>query len=86
MAETDAVTPAKAKPAALRKGALVRVNRKAYNGSLEAGASDPTPPGYIFDGPGELLVVKGQYGQVRWNRPVPDVWLRMDQLEACPSR
>ena len=22
-------------------------------------------------------------GQVRWNRPVPDVWLRMDQLEAC---
>jgi hypothetical protein len=25
--------------------------------------------------------VKGDYGQVRWNRPVPDVWLRMDQLE-----
>ena len=31
----------------------------------------------------ELLVVKGDYGQVRWNRPVPDVWLRMDHLEAC---
>ena len=74
---------AKAKPAALRKGALVKVNRAAYSSSLEAGASDPTAPDYIFEGPGELLVVKGDYGQVRWNRPVPDVWLRMDQLEAC---
>ena len=83
MAEPEAAAPAKAKPAALRKGALVRVNRKAYNDSLEAAASDPTPPDYIFSGPGELLVVKGEYGQVRWNRPVPDVWLRMDQLEAC---
>ncbi len=44
---------------------------------------DPTPPDDIFEGPGELLVVKGDYGQVRWNRPVPDVWLRMDQLEVC---
>lgn len=83
MAEPDAAAPAKAKPAALRKGALVRVNRKAYSDSLEAAASDPTPPDYIFSGPGELLVVKGEFGQVRWNRPVPDVWLRMDQLEAC---
>ena len=83
MAESDAAAPAKAKPAALRKGALVRVNRKAYSDSLEAAASDPTPPDYIFNGPGELLVVKGEFGQVRWNRPVPDVWLRMDQLEAC---
>ena len=83
MAETDAAAPAKAKPAALRKGALVRVNRAAYATSLEATASDPQAPGYIFEGPGELLVVKGDYGQVRWNRPVPDVWLRMDQLEAC---
>ena len=44
MAEPEAAAPAKAKPAALRKGALVRVNRKAYNDSLEAAASDPTPP------------------------------------------
>ena len=82
MAETDAAASAKAKPVALRKGALVKVNRKAYTASLEAAASDPTPPDYIFVGPGELLVVKGDYGQVRWNRPVPDVWLRIDQLEA----
>jgi hypothetical protein len=81
MADSDTSAPAKAKPAALRKGALVKVNRKAYSASIEAAASDPTPPDYIFEGPGELLVVKGDYGQVRWNRPVPDVWLRMDQLE-----
>ena len=81
MADSDTNAPAKAKPAALRKGALVKVNLKAYSTSIEAAASDPTPPDYIFEGPGELLVVKGDYGQVRWNRPVPDVWLRMDQLE-----
>ncbi|MBM5797428.1 MAG: NAD(P)H-quinone oxidoreductase, partial [Cyanobacteria bacterium K_Offshore_0m_m2_072] len=23
--------------------------------------------------------------QLRWRRPVPDVWLRLDQLEAYPS-
>ena len=83
MPESDAAAPAKAKPVALRKGALVKVNRVAYDASVEASASDPLPPAYIFEGPGELLVVKGDYGQVRWNRPVPDVWLRMDQLEAC---
>ena len=83
MAASAAAAPATAKPAALRKGALVKVNRAAYSSSLEAGASDPTAPDYIFEGPGELLVVKGDYGQVRWNRQVPDVWLRMDQLEAC---
>ena len=82
MADSDAA-PAKAKTAALRKGALVRVNRKAYESSLEAAASDPSAPDYIFEGPGELLLVKGDLGQVRWNRPVPDTWLRMDQLEAC---
>lgn len=68
---------------ALKKGALVRVNRQAYAGSTEAAASDPLPPGYIFEGPGEILLVKGDYAQVRWRRPVPDVWLKLDQLEAC---
>ena len=65
-----------------RKGALVRVNRQAYQNSLESSASDPSLPDYIFDGPGELLAVKGEYAQVRWRMPVPDVWLRMDQLDA----
>ena len=65
-----------------RKGALVKVSKKAYLNSLESFASDPSPPEYIFNGPGELLAVQGEYGQIRWRLPVPDVWLRIDQLEA----
>ncbi|MCP9929009.1 NAD(P)H-quinone oxidoreductase subunit O [Cyanobium sp. CH-040] len=74
-----AATPVRA---ALKKGALVRVNRQAYTSSLEAAASDSEAPDYIFDGPGEILALKGDYAQLRWRRPVPDVWLRLDQLEA----
>lgn len=79
-AAAAAAPPAAAAP--LKKGSLVRVNRQAYLGSLEAHASDAEAPGYIFEGPGEVLLVKGDYAQLRWRRPVPDVWLRLDQLEA----
>ncbi len=72
-------------PKPFRKGALVRVNREAYENSLESIASDEFPPEYIFEGPGELLALKGEYGQIRWRRPVPDVWLRIDQLEVWTS-
>jgi hypothetical protein len=74
------MTPAK--PEALKKGALVRLNLQAYRGSLEASASDPLPPAYVVEGPGEILAVKGDFAQIRWRRPVPDVWLRLDQLES----
>jgi hypothetical protein len=70
---------------ALKKGALVRVNKAAYTGSLEAGASDPSAPAYLFEGTGEILAIQGEYAQLRWNRPVPDLWLRLDQLEAMPG-
>ncbi len=78
-----AETPQSPKPVkSFRKGTLVRVNRDAYLGSVESEASDfNNPPEYIFLGPGQLLSVKGDYGQVRWRRPVPDSWLRIDQLE-----
>ena len=81
--DEDAV-PSKPK-SPFRKGALVRLNLKAYQNSLESNASDQILPEYILQGPGELIVIKGEYGQVRWQRPVPDVWLRIDQLEAWPS-
>jgi hypothetical protein len=80
-----AATPAAETAAAkspLKKGALVRLNLKAYQGSLEAMASAPEPPDYVRSGPGEILSVKGDYAQIRWRRPVPDVWLRLDQLES----
>jgi len=79
-------TPAAAAPSPaptnLKKGSLVRLSAAAYGGSLEAAASDPTPPAYVLEGPGEILAVKAGYAQIRWRRPVPDVWLRLDQLEA----
>lgn len=82
MAETPAAAAAPAASSApLKKGALVRVSRSAYEGSLEAAASDPRPPAYLFEGPGEILAVQGDYAQLRWSRPVPDLWLRLDQLE-----
>jgi hypothetical protein len=74
-------TAAAATPA-LKKGALVRLNLAAYRGSVEAGASDPEPPAYVLEGPGEILAIRGEHAQLRWRRPVPDVWLRLDQLEA----
>ncbi len=79
--DDDNVVPVKPSPS-FRKGSLVRVSRKAYENSLEADASDSNPPEYIFQGPGEILAVKGEYVQLRWRMPVPDVWLRSDQLES----
>ena len=70
---------------ALKKGSLVRLKQAAYAGSVEAQASDNTIPSYVLEGPGEILALKGDYAQLRWRRPVPDVWLRLDQLEAFPS-
>ena len=72
------VTPSAPAKKNLRKGSLIRVQRESYIGSLESVASDPVPPDYIFKGPGEVLIVKGEYAQIRWRLPVPDVWLRLD--------
>jgi hypothetical protein len=77
MAETPSA-PAKT---AIKKGSLVKVSHAAYQGSLEASASDGEAPSYLFEGPGEVLAIRGDYAQLRFRRPVPDVWLRLDQLE-----
>ena len=67
-------------PKPFRKGSLVRVNRKAYQNSLESKSSDESLPEYIFEGPGEVLLIKSDYCQVRWRRPVPDVWISSDHI------
>ena len=82
MSETPAASPEAATKSTIKKGSLVRVNRSAYANSLEAQASDTVAPDYIFEGPAEVLVIKGDYAQLRFRRPVPDVWLRADQLES----
>ena len=65
----------------LKKGSLVCVDKDTYSKSLEAQASDTDLPRYIYDGPGEILGIKDDYAQVRWRRPVPDVWFKLDQLK-----
>ena len=65
----------------LKKGSLVFVDKEKYVKSIEALASDHDLPNYVFEGPGEILAIKEEYAQIRWRRPVPDVWLKLDQLE-----
>ena len=65
----------------LKKGSLVFIDKSIYDGSVEALASDKDLPSYIFEGPGEILSIKEEYAQVRWRRPVPDVWFKLDQLK-----
>ena len=65
----------------LKKGSLVFIDRSIYDGSGEALASDQDLPSYIFEGPGEILSIKEEYAQVRWRRPVPDVWFKLDQIK-----
>ena len=65
----------------LKKGSLVFIDKSIYNESVEALASDQDLPSYIFEGPGEILSIKEDYAQVRWRRPVPDVWFKLDQIK-----
>ena len=65
----------------LKKGSLVFVDREIYTKSVEALSSDDDLPNYVFEGPGEILAVKEEYAQVRWRRPVPDVWFKLNQLK-----
>ena len=65
----------------LKKGSLVFIDKSIYDGSIEALASDQDLPSYIFEGPGEILSIKEEYAQVRWRRPVPDVWFKLEQIK-----
>ena len=65
----------------LKKGSLVFIDKSIYEESVEALASDQDLPSYIFEGPGEILSIKEEYAQVRWRRPVPDVWFKLDQIK-----
>ena len=69
----------------LKKGSLVVLDRDKYINSIESLASDIELPNYIFEGPGEILVIKEDYAQVRWRKPVPDVWFKLEQLKEYSS-
>ena len=75
----DSISPPKTVKK-FRKGDLIKVDRQKYLNSLESKASDEILPEYIFEGPGEILLIKGDYCQLRWRRPVPDCWIRSDHI------
>tara|TARA_B100000965_G_scaffold406403_1_gene445148 strand:- start:1796 stop:2062 length:267 start_codon:yes stop_codon:yes gene_type:complete len=79
-ANREGVKPSQKVIKKLRKGDLVKVERNKYLNSLESKASDENLPEYIFQGPGEILLIKDDYCQIRWRRPVPDVWISSDHL------
>ena len=69
----------------LKKGSLIILDKVKYLDSLESLANDVELPNYVFEGPGEILSIKDDYAQVRWRRPVPDVWFKLDQLKEYPE-
>ena len=67
---------------AVKKGELVRAIREKLENSLEAKASDPRFPSYLFETKGEVVDIKGDYALVMFGKvPTPNIWLRLDQLE-----
>jgi Cyanobacterial and plant NDH-1 subunit O len=68
---------------AAKKGDMVRAIRAQLEGSLEAQASDRRLPDYLFESPGEILDIRGEYAFVKFGKtPTPNIWLRLEQLEA----
>jgi hypothetical protein len=67
---------------AIKKGTMVKAIREKLEGSIEAQASDPRFPSYLFESAGEVLDVKGDYAFVKFGKvPTPNIWLHVDQLE-----
>jgi hypothetical protein len=67
---------------AVKRGDTVRAVREKLENSLEAQASDPRFPSYLFETKGEVVDLKGDYALVKFGKvPTPNMWLRQDQLE-----
>lgn len=67
---------------AVKRGDTVRAIREKLENSLEAQASDPRFPSYLFETKGEVVDIKGDYALVKFGKvPTPNMWLRQDQLE-----
>jgi len=67
---------------AIKKGSFVRAVREKLENSIEATASDPRFPAYIFEPKGEIQETRGDYALIKFGQvPTPNIWLRIDQLE-----
>lgn len=67
---------------AVKKGDFVRLVQESFTDSVEALASDPRLPPYVFEGKGVVVDLRGDYAQVKFPVPTPNIWLRLDQLAA----
>ncbi|PSO52962.1 MAG: NAD(P)H-quinone oxidoreductase [Cyanobacteria bacterium QH_8_48_120] len=67
----------------IKKGALVSVVREKFENSLEAQASDPRFPPYLFESKGEVLDTEGDYALVKFYVPTPNIWFNIDHLEVA---
>jgi hypothetical protein len=67
---------------AIKKGNKVRLVREKFENSVEALASDRRLPNYVFEGTGAVIEIRGEYAQVQFKVPTPNVWLPLEQLEA----
>ncbi len=68
---------------AIKRGDFVRAVKEKLENSLEAKASDPRFSSYIFETKGEVVDLSGDYALVKFGTvPTPNIWLRVDQLEA----
>ncbi len=66
----------------IKRGDFVRAVKEKLEGSLEAQASDPRFPPYIFDSKGEVVDLSGDYALVKFGiTPTPNIWLKTDHLE-----
>lgn len=67
---------------AIKRGSFVQAIPEKLINSLEAQASDPMIPGYVFTTKGEVIELKEAYAQVKFGVvPTPPIWLRLDQLQ-----
>jgi Cyanobacterial and plant NDH-1 subunit O len=67
----------------VKKGDSVRAIASSLANSLEAKASDARFPKYLFETKGEVLDLRGDYALIKFGQvPTPNIWLRLDQLEA----
>jgi hypothetical protein len=70
------------KTMAVKRGDFVKAVKEKLENSLEAKASDPRLPNYLFETPGEVVELSGDYALVKFGiTPTPNIWLRVDQLE-----
>jgi hypothetical protein len=67
---------------AIKKGAMVTAIRTKLEDSPEALANDTRWSSYIFETPGEIVEIRGDFVQVKFGRvPTPPIWFNKDQVQ-----